>query len=265
SSSSSSSSSGNGAKPDTWACRHSVHADAPRRGTASWAEFEHWVRDEHAASEEAFTPGVVGHRVLVEWDRQEVASVVVDGSGGGAAAGTRWRGLRILLVEMKHKLPPPLQPRVFSVVQVICSAVSGGGDGREARDKEREEEEDKEEEEEAFLVISIPMADWPPTANASADWAVAATSSGCLAADKDIVVGMYASVEKVTRRGRRRSGGGGGERMIDWTMATTSDACGVLPLWVQTKAVPGQIAKDVGLFLGWVAGERERGKGATSE
>ena len=41
-------------------------------------------------------------------------------------------------------------------------------------------------------------------------------------------------------------------------MTTASDARGVLPKFVQALAVPGQIAKDVALFLSWIA--RERGK-----
>ena len=47
---------------------------------------------------------------------------------------------------------------------------------------------------------------------------------------------------------------------IEWIMATASDAKGVLPMWVQNRAVPGQIAKDVPNFLTWAAREREKGK-----
>ncbi|POR36430.1 Uncharacterized protein TPAR_03377, partial [Tolypocladium paradoxum] len=41
-------------------------------------------------------------------------------------------------------------------------------------------------------------------------------------------------------------------------MGTASDARGVLPAWVQRMAVPGQIAKDVDMFLGWIAEERKK-------
>jgi hypothetical protein len=49
-------------------------------------------------------------------------------------------------------------------------------------------------------------------------------------------------------------------------MATASDAKGVLPRWVQAKAVPGQIARDVQLFIRWIAKEREQqgGKAGTT-
>ncbi|KAM4059732.1 hypothetical protein HRG_002640 [Hirsutella rhossiliensis] len=68
------------------------------------------------------------------------------------------------------------------------------------------------------------------------------------------VRGVYTSVERL-----RETPGG-----IEWTMATASDAGGVLPAWVQRMAVPTQIAKDVDMFLSWIAEERDKGanKGA---
>jgi hypothetical protein len=39
----------------------------------------------------------------------------------------------------------------------------------------------------------------------------------------------------------------------------------VLPAWVQRGAVPGQIAKDVSLFLGWIAKERTKGAVSTGQ
>jgi hypothetical protein len=44
---------------------------------------------------------------------------------------------------------------------------------------------------------------------------------------------------------------------IEWTMATVADAAGIVPRWVQRKVVPGQIAKDVDMFLGWLATKRD--------
>lgn len=246
----------NSTSSDIWACRHSIHTDAARKGTASWEEFVHWVRDEHAASEEAFTPAVLGHRVVAQWEGEGVKGVGDIQVGGAGEEESTWHGFRILLVEMKHKLPPPLQPRVFPVLQVIASSSGGGGAVQEG-----EGEGEGREQDEAFLVISIPIADWPPQANASksADWATTASSSGCFAADKGVVVGRYVSVEKVVRRVKNQGAEEQGGKTIEWTMATASDARGVLPLWVQTKAVPGQIAKDVGMFLGWVDGTRQEG------
>jgi hypothetical protein len=62
------------------------------------------------------------------------------------------------------------------------------------------------------------------------------------------VQGRYVSVERFRRVGED----------IEWVMATASDAGGVLPRWVQDKAVPGQIAKDVKFYLKWAANQRSK-------
>ncbi|ROW11496.1 hypothetical protein VMCG_01149 [Cytospora schulzeri] len=229
---------------DTWVCRRSVHADSAVGGSASWAEFVDCIRDRHAETEDAFTPGVMAHRTAVTW---------LDGGGGGGGGavasssssssspppppvevgGVRWGRFGLYLVEMKHKIPPPLKPRVFSVVQLIASAV-GGGDGDESQGQGQDE----------FVVVSVTVDDF-------AEGALKGRAE--LSAEKGVVIGAYASVERV-----RRLPSPGGE--IEWIMATTSDAKGVLPMWVQTRAVPGQVAKDVGMFLSWIA--EERGKKA---
>lgn len=49
--------------------------------------------------------------------------------------------------------------------------------------------------------------------------------------------------------------------IIEWTMATTSDAGGLIPSWLQRSwtmgGVPKAVVADVGLFLGWVARKRQ--------
>lgn len=47
-----------------------------------------------------------------------------------------------------------------------------------------------------------------------------------------------------------------GVEMVEWIMATTSDAKGWLPMWVQKLGVPGAISKDVTYFMNWIAGRR---------
>ena len=64
-----------------------------------------------------------------------------------------------------------------------------------------------------------------------------------------LVQGAYVSVERV---GREADG------TLLWEMATASDARGVLPMGVQKLGIPGAIAKDVGLFLGWVGRRRRK-------
>ncbi|TDZ73098.1 hypothetical protein CTRI78_v001262 [Colletotrichum trifolii] len=89
-----------------------------------------------------------------------------------------------------------------------------------------------------FIVVSIPVSD------------LATSDYGGLVKEKGVVVAAYVSVERV----RRLPTGA-----IEWIMATASDAKGVLPAWLQAKAVIGVVAKDVALFLGWIAEEREKG------
>lgn len=53
-----------------------------------------------------------------------------------------------------------------------------------------------------------------------------------------------------------------GHSHIEWTMATASSAGGMIPKRVQRSwrlgGVPRAVVADVGLFIGWVARERER-------
>ncbi|KAK7719844.1 hypothetical protein SLS64_002025 [Diaporthe eres] len=213
---------------ETWACRRSVHADAASKGTASWAEFEDCIRDRHAETEDAFTPTVLAHREAVSWGSAAAAPHVW-------AGGIAWGRFSLSLVEMKHKIPPPLKPRVFPVLQLVASAVPGGGGGGAAAVAERDE----------FVVVSVTVSDLATGQ---------LKDRAALSVEKGVVVGAYVSVERV----RRLPGQGEDRGKIEWIMATASDAKGVLPMFLQTKAVPGQIAKDVGMFLGWVDKERAK-------
>lgn len=61
------------------------------------------------------------------------------------------------------------------------------------------------------------------------------------------VRGAYTSIERIQET----------PEGIEWIMATTSDAKGSLPAWLQNMAMPGPIAKDVDMFLGWIAKQRQ--------
>lgn len=220
---------------ETWACRRSVHIDSATKGTASWAEFARCLRDEHAATEDAFTPTVLAHREAQSWASARDVRPVSVAIGEGEGSSTLWGKFSLVLVEMKHKIPPPLKPRVFPVLQLIATALPAGEQGAEKREKDE------------FVVVSVPVSDFA----GSSELAV-------LSRDPGVVVGAYAAVERV-----KKEEGGRGD--IEWIMATASDAKGVLPMWVQTKAVLGQVAKDVALFLGWIAGERQGAGGQGEE
>ncbi|KAG5982833.1 hypothetical protein E4U43_006366 [Claviceps pusilla] len=64
----------------------------------------------------------------------------------------------------------------------------------------------------------------------------------------DAVLGAYTSVERL----RRIANG------VEWIMGTVCDAGGVVPRVVQRLALAGQIARDVDMFLSWIAEERKK-------
>ncbi|PWY77172.1 hypothetical protein BO94DRAFT_568169 [Aspergillus sclerotioniger CBS 115572] len=69
-------------------------------------------------------------------------------------------------------------------------------------------------------------------------------------APQNAIFASYASVEEVVA----------GSEGLQWTMATTSDAGGAIPRWIQRSwtmgGVPKAVVADVGLFLGWTARRR---------
>ncbi|TPX14273.1 uncharacterized protein E0L32_000667 [Thyridium curvatum] len=207
-------------KPETWVCRRSVHRDAAAAGTASWAEFRARLKDRHAESEDAFTPTVVGAREAMVWRSgcAGVEAALADEARGGQQQA--WGDFTLKVEEMRHRIGRPLlKDRTFPVLQMTCAAV------RPPRDE--------------FLVVSVTL-----------DPGFRGAPQAQLSRDKGTVIAAYVSVERI----RRMDSAGGDE--IEWLMATASDARGVLPQWLQVLAVPGQIAKDVPLFLGWMARER---------
>lgn len=50
-----------------WVCRKSIHANAAQRGTATWAEFEDGLRENHSENEMAYTPSVAAVEHLLQW------------------------------------------------------------------------------------------------------------------------------------------------------------------------------------------------------
>lgn len=49
------------------------------RGSASWAEFEAGLREDHAVHEMEYTPSVSGVERLLEWKGEEVGELEVQG------------------------------------------------------------------------------------------------------------------------------------------------------------------------------------------
>lgn len=188
---------------ESWAFRRSTHEDAAQPGTASWDEWKRYFKEGHAEAERDFTPAILSTKMMQQWDCSGIEIPLL---------GDTWVDLTLKLEESVHKLPAPLQKRVFPVLQVTASA-----QGR------RE-----------FIVVQVAF-------NPDGEAREEARVNGSLHA-------MYTSVERLRET----------EEGIEWIMGTASDAKGVLPAWVQRMAVPGQIAKDVDMFLSWIAVERRK-------
>ncbi|KAM3516182.1 hypothetical protein MY11210_000204 [Beauveria gryllotalpidicola] len=104
-----------GAAAETWFLRRSVHADAAVPKTASWAEFLLHFKQQHAASEKAFTASVESTTPRTQWDCRGVEI---------RHAGATWVDWTLKVEESVHRLPFPLKRRVFPVLQATA-AVAG--------------------------------------------------------------------------------------------------------------------------------------------
>ncbi|KAI9808267.1 MAG: hypothetical protein M1825_004724 [Sarcosagium campestre] len=89
----------------------------------------------------------------------------------------------------------------------------------------------------AFIVVQVPLS------------GVETLPGSIFTKKSGYVTAVYSSVECVQSHERGA--------LIDWAMATASDAKGYLPAWLQATAVPGAIAKDVKHFFKWLVGVRQ--------
>lgn len=190
-------------KPETWSLRRSVHEEAKKAGTADWEEWVRCFKEGHADAEMKFTPTVMSHQLKKQWD---CAGVEV------TLGGDTYENFTLKLEESVHKMPAPLNNRVFPVLQ-LTAAVRG-----------RRE----------FVVVQIAAVPETP---------------GAEEPRSDALRGTYTAIERFREIDDQGN--------VEWVMGTVSDARGVLPAWIQKMAVPGAIAKDVDMFLEWIAGERE--------
>lgn len=97
-------------------------------------------------------------------------------------------------------------------------------------------------EQQGFVTIQIPLA-----VESSPE---AVRKEIMAAVPRNTIFASYASVEEVVAT----------ESGLQWTMATTSDAGGAIPRWIQRSwtmgGVPKAVVADVGLFLAWTARRR---------
>lgn len=156
--------------------------------------------------------------------------------------------------EMLHAMPSPLAPRAFPVL--IASAF------RKVTSPDAPTQTPS-----SFVTVSIPVNITKFALPASLYSTGRNVTDGKTPLQrKKVVLGHYAAVELVRKvaigRKDERTVEGNEGGTIEWVMATASDAHGALPRWLQTMGVPGAVAKDVGLFLGWV--EKKRGNSSES-
>jgi hypothetical protein len=199
-----------------------------------------------------FTPTLYDARPVADWKGQ-IHKMEEEGQGGGFGFGfkgkeARYTNVSLGVYEMCHAIPPPLMPRCFCVLVATASITGESG-------------------EDEFIAVTVPV-DLTGGATAAGAAAGAGTRTGTDGESeksvgfystgrnmregedpqrrKKVLMGLYTAVEAVRRRDRER----GGE--IEWIMATSSDAKGNLPIWLQKMSLPGAIAKDVGFFLKWI-------------
>jgi hypothetical protein len=191
-----------------------------------------------------FTPTLYDARPVADWKGQ-IHKMEEEGQGGGYGFGfkgkeARYTNVSLGVYEMCHAIPPPLMPRCFCVLVATASITGSKG------------------EEDEFVAVTVPVdltggAGTGTGTDGESEKSVGFYSTGRNMKEgedpqrrKKVLMGLYTAVEVVRRRDRER----GGE--IEWIMATSSDAKGNLPMWLQKMSLPGAIAKDVGFFLRWI-------------
>ncbi|KAM7189973.1 Protein of unknown function (DUF3074) domain containing protein [Naviculisporaceae sp. PSN 640] len=251
---------GGGGGRETWICRRSIHEDRPENGTASWDEFRDCFKERHPETEALFTPSVVSMVKRVVWDCKGVPPQKV--------YNETYSNFTLSIIEARHRVGKPLKDRIFPILQMTCSAMDSSqpitttaGTAQHNHDRNPQRVQEQKENRE-FLVISVTIPDYfdsDPSSDSlfRARGTLSKTGSG---SETDTVIASYASIERIRQLDPSCGGAGVGNRKIEWLMALTSDAKGILSRWIQNLAVPGQIAKDVPLFLGWIEKEREGAK-----
>ncbi|CAI7573219.1 unnamed protein product [Penicillium manginii] len=216
-------------KPEFWVCRQSEHPDAAVAGSASWTEFEDGLRSEHAEHEMEYTPSVTGVERLLQWTEQEIGELDMN--------GVTFKDVDVEAI---------ISPRSF-----ISFTISATYDAHSNEPSHPSK---------GFMTVQIPLyADRFTTPTAIYEKIKSTVS-------KRTIFANYASVERVAKKNRPpEPSSQSGERhvyppLIQWTMATTSDAGGSIPQWVQRNwtlgGVPRAIVADVGLFIDWTTKRR---------
>ncbi|KAL1982138.1 hypothetical protein VTN96DRAFT_1734 [Rasamsonia emersonii] len=225
-----------------WVCRRSVHVDAAEEGTATWEEFEKGLRENHSENEMAYTPSVTAVEHLLEWPIQ------AEIEGG-------WRSVHMHVNLITHTFHPSalISPRTF--ISLVISAVLPAT-----------EQSGSETPSQGFFTVQIPLTHDPAAQASDSPLPDSIRDQIRSTTPKNTIFASYASVERVLLlppgSSSSATNNGSNRKNIEWTMATTSDAGGLIPQWVQRSwtmgGVPKAVVADVGLFLDWTARQRKK-------
>ncbi|KAJ5491480.1 hypothetical protein N7539_003047 [Penicillium diatomitis] len=242
-------------RSEFWVCRQSEHVNARADGTASWAEFQEGLRTDHAQHEMEYTPTVSAVEKLLDWNEAHIGEIEVD--------GVTFKDVEMEVNLITHTFKPSflISPRCF-----ISLTISAAYHGHPSTPSSHGAEQPPTPEAPSFLTLQIPLHAAAP----STPPALLKTISASI--PKRAVLANYASIERAELRSRSTSPSASGSSQsktsssyTEWTMATTSDAAGSIPQWVQRSwalgGVPKAVVADVGLFIGWTM--RRRGTAAT--
>ena len=100
---------------ESWFARISRHRNTAESGTATHEELVDGIRLNHSRNEKEYTPDVFDARYVLKWDTAE-----------SKLHPCKYLDVTMEIREMCHKLPWPLEPRVFQVL-VITARVPGAG------------------------------------------------------------------------------------------------------------------------------------------
>ncbi|KAJ5915439.1 hypothetical protein N7466_011372 [Penicillium verhagenii] len=223
-------------KPEFWVCRQSEHPSFEVPGTASWPEFQAGLRTNHAENEMEYTPSVTHVESLLAWERAQTGEAEVN--------GLIYKDIDVEINLITHTFHPTaiISPRSFISLTISASY--------DCPTPTQADEVLRGLPIQGFITIQIPLS-----------WDESSTPENlrqkiAFVSPKKAIFANYASVELVnylTPRDNKTS-------RVEWTMATTSDAKGKIPQWVQRSwalgGVPRAVVADVGLFMKWTEARR---------
>ncbi|KAF2003461.1 hypothetical protein P154DRAFT_94212 [Amniculicola lignicola CBS 123094] len=220
----------------TWFGRKSLHANAD----VTWKELDYVLRHNHSLNEKESTPEVFDCNVVLRWEPQLIRDAMV---------GTGYKEIEMNIIQMYHKMPFPLLPRVFTLL--VLAAV-----------------EDLPDQPSRSIIVQVPVDvqvasqvgqgihhdlrtkkyQLGPSENTTS-----IPNERKKYVGKPIVEGVYTSVEIFSLI---HPADGSGE-VTEWAMRTLSNAKGVLPVWLQNFGIHGKICKDPEYVIGFIQCQRK--------